>query len=110
MSSKTAGLQYSPARKWCKVILATLLGVVGLFGAYIYGVTANVHQTASALDNMEILPHHRSFGQLSMSSAPEATPSNAASIVERIVPDLGGSFCDISLVGAYVCEPASFIF
>ena len=82
MSSKTAGLQYSPARKWCKVILATLLGVVGLFGAYIYGVTANVQQTASALDNMEILPHHRSFGQLSMSSAPEATPSNAASIVE----------------------------
>jgi hypothetical protein len=28
----------------------------------------------------------------------------------RLVPDLGGSFCDISLVGTYVCEPASFIF
>jgi hypothetical protein len=28
----------------------------------------------------------------------------------RHVPDLSGSFCDISLVGSYVCEPASFIF
>jgi hypothetical protein len=78
MPSRTVGLQYSPARKWCKVILASLLGVIVLFGAYIYGVIANVEQIAPTLDNTKIVPDHRSLGQLIMSSAPEATPSNAA--------------------------------
>jgi hypothetical protein len=36
--------------------------------------------------------------------------SQVGFVMYRRVPGLGGSFCDILLVGAYVCEHASLFF